>query len=77
MRGLLQEVDTKLLHDIPEMVYDEVLMSHLIDELLLFEQELRTILHYPPSYPSPLHGHHSSGGIAGPPFFPRECVVNR
>ena len=55
MRGLLQEVDTKLLHDIPEMVYDEVLMSHLIDELLLFEQELRTILHYPPSYPSPLH----------------------
>jgi len=55
MRGLLQEVETKLLHDIPEMVYDEVLMSHLIDELLLFEQELRTILHYPPSYPSPLH----------------------
>ena len=37
------------------MVYDEVLMSHLIDELLLFERELRTVLHYPPSCPSPFH----------------------
>lgn len=55
MRGLLQEVETKLAHDIPEMVYDELLMSHLIDELLLFERELRTVLHYPPSCRSPFH----------------------
>ena len=55
MRGLLQEVETKISHDIPEMVYDEVLMSHLIDELLLFERELRTVLHYPSSCPSPFH----------------------
>lgn len=55
MRGLLQEVETKLAHDIPEMVYNELLMSHLIDELLLFERELRTVLHYPPSCHSPFH----------------------
>ncbi len=54
IRGLLQEVEAKLLHDLPELVYDELLMSHLIDELLLFERELRTVLLYPKPLPSPL-----------------------
>ena len=28
-------------------------MSHLIDELLVFERELRTVLQYPHPHPSP------------------------
>ena len=39
----------------PEVVYNDLLMSHLIDELLLFERELRTILSYPLPFPSCLH----------------------
>ncbi len=51
IRGLLQEVESKLQTDLSEVVYDDALMSHLIDELLMFEQELRTVLQY--SLPSP------------------------
>lgn len=43
----------KLRHDIQDMVQDDLLMAHLIDELLLFTREL-TLLGYPPSSPSPL-----------------------
>lgn len=41
----------KLRHDLQDIVQDDVLMSHLIDELLLFTREL-TLLGYPPSLPS-------------------------
>lgn len=51
IRGLLQEVDMKLRADLSEVVYDDSLMAHLIDELLMFERELRTVILY--SQPSP------------------------
>ena len=51
IRGLLQEVESKLLHDLPQIIHDDDLMAHSIDELLLFERELRTVYHY--SHPSP------------------------
>ena len=52
-RGLLQEVEVKLRRDVQDMVQDDLLMAHLIDELLLFNRELM-LLGYPPSFPSPL-----------------------
>lgn len=51
IRGLLQEVEAKLLHDLPEIIHDDNLMAHSIDELLLFEKELRTVYQY--CHPSP------------------------
>ena len=43
----------KLRQDIQDMVQDDLLMGHLIDELLLLSRDL-TLLGYPPSSPSPL-----------------------
>lgn len=40
----------KLCIDIDEMVEDDALLSHLIDETLAFEQEIRESLGYPGSY---------------------------
>ena len=40
-RGLLQEVISKLEADLPAVVQDDALMAHLLDELLLFDHELR------------------------------------
>lgn len=53
-RGLLHIVAAKLKHDIPELLYDEQLLCHTIDELLLFDKELRSS-HYPASQPGCLH----------------------
>lgn len=36
--------------DVEEIAKDESLFSHLIDETLAFEQELRDVLGYPNSY---------------------------
>ena len=55
IRGLLQETEAKLLHDLPSVVYNDLLMSHLVDELLLFEKELRMVLGYPRPHTSLLH----------------------
>lgn len=38
--------------DIADIARDEHLFSHLIDETLSFEQELRDSLDYPSSFPS-------------------------
>ncbi|XP_072036444.1 RAD50-interacting protein 1-like isoform X2 [Amphiura filiformis] len=54
-RGLLQVVAAKLTHDIPELLFDEQLLSHTIDELLLFDKELRSNYGYPKSQPGCLH----------------------
>ncbi|XP_071500381.1 RAD50-interacting protein 1-like isoform X1 [Diadema antillarum] len=54
IRGLLHLVAAKLKHDIPELLFDEQLLCHTIDELLLFDKELRSA-HYPPSQPGCLH----------------------
>ena len=38
--------------DIEQIIQDEALFAHLIDEVLPFEQDLKTSLGYPNSYPS-------------------------
>lgn len=40
----------KLCNDIDEIVEDDAIFSHLIDETLAFEQEIRESLGYPSSY---------------------------
>ena len=55
IRGLLQEVEVKLLHDLPEIIHDDDLMAHSIDELLLFDKELRLTFQYSHPSPSILH----------------------
>ena len=45
----------KLLLDIPELLYDEHLFSHMIDETLAFDKELRTAYGYPASQLGVLH----------------------
>lgn len=40
----------KLCNDIDELVEDDAIFSHLIDETLAFEQEIRESLGYPSSY---------------------------
>lgn len=41
----------KISIDLPELVYDEVNFSHLIDEVLLFDSEIRNTYSYPPILP--------------------------
>eukprot|EP00731_Ephydatia_muelleri_P029349 Em0020g993a len=55
IRGLLQELEVKLLHDMSTILYEDAIMAHLIDELLLFEKELRSVVQYPSPHPSCLH----------------------
>ncbi|XP_030840742.1 RAD50-interacting protein 1 isoform X1 [Strongylocentrotus purpuratus] len=54
-RGLLHTVAAKLKHDIPELLFDDQLLCHTIDELLLFDKELRNSYHYPNNQPGCLH----------------------
>lgn len=50
IRGLVQLAVEKLCNDIDELVENDALFSHLIDETLAFEQEIRDTLGYPSSY---------------------------
>ncbi|KXJ69082.1 hypothetical protein RP20_CCG000224 [Aedes albopictus] len=52
IRGLVQLAIEKLVDDIDSISQDEALFGHLIDEILSFEQELKTTLGYPSSFPS-------------------------
>uniref|UniRef100_A0A182TWF7 RAD50-interacting protein 1 n=1 Tax=Anopheles melas TaxID=34690 RepID=A0A182TWF7_9DIPT len=52
VRGLVQLAIEKLIVDIEQIIQDEALFAHLIDEVLPFEQDLKTSLGYPNSYPS-------------------------
>ena len=60
IRGLLQELMKKLRHELNPSnhpnnkctIDDDYLLSHLIDELLLFDKEIRTIHSYSPLYPA-------------------------
>uniref|UniRef100_A0A182PZ79 Chromatin accessibility complex protein 1 n=1 Tax=Anopheles epiroticus TaxID=199890 RepID=A0A182PZ79_9DIPT len=52
VRGLVQLAIEKLIVDIEQIVQDEALFAHLIDEVLPFEQDLKSSLGYPNSYPS-------------------------
>jgi RAD50-interacting protein 1 len=52
VRGLVQLTIEKLLQDIEEICFDEQLFAHLIDEILSFEQDLKSTLSYPSTLPS-------------------------
>ncbi|KAK2176865.1 hypothetical protein NP493_625g01069 [Ridgeia piscesae] len=54
-RGLVQLAMEKMLADIPELLYDDHHYSHLIDETLTFDRELRLVHGYPTSLPGCLH----------------------
>ena len=45
----------KLLNDIPNMLYDEHMFSHMIDEVLSFDKELKNTYGYPENQPGCLH----------------------
>ena len=44
--GLLKVVVQKLEHSIPQIIDDDILFSHFIDELLLFNKELHMTHNY-------------------------------
>jgi RAD50-interacting protein 1 len=52
IRGLVQLTIEKLVSDIEEISFDEMLFAHLIDEILSFEQDLKTMLAFPNNLPS-------------------------
>ncbi|XP_058462968.1 RINT1-like protein [Malaya genurostris] len=52
VRGLVQLAIEKLVDDIDSICQEEALFAHLIDEVLSFEQELKTTLGYPGSFPN-------------------------
>ncbi|XP_078690910.1 RAD50-interacting protein 1-like isoform X1 [Branchiostoma floridae x Branchiostoma belcheri] len=54
-RGLLMLVADKLAQDMDSLLYDEHLFSHTVDEVLLFDRELRGSYSYPASQPGVLH----------------------
>ena len=55
MRGISLVVMEKLQTDIPELLYDETLFCHAINEALLFHRSLVENYDYPSSFPSVLH----------------------
>lgn len=55
MRGISLMAMEKLQSDIPELLYDESLFCHCINEALLFQRGLCDSFDYPNSFPSVLH----------------------
>ncbi len=55
IRGLVQLTMEKLVNDIEEISFDDQLFAHLIDEILSFEQDLKTMLAYPNNLPSAIN----------------------
>ena len=45
----------KLLNDIPNILYDEHIFSHMVDEVLSFDKELKNTYGYPENHPGCLH----------------------
>ena len=54
-RGLVELAMEKMNSDVPELMYDDHNYSHLIDETLTFDRELRMAHGYPASQPGCLH----------------------
>lgn len=52
VRALVQLCIEKLLSDIEEICLDDHLFAHLIDEILSFEQDIKSVLSYPNNLPS-------------------------
>jgi len=50
--GLLQFVVIKLDSDLSHFQLEDVVFSHIVDETLAFEHELRKVYSYPNDYPS-------------------------
>ncbi|XP_041364407.1 RAD50-interacting protein 1-like [Gigantopelta aegis] len=55
IRGLTMLAMEKLSHDLPELCDDEHVFSHLVDETLLFDRELRLTYSFPTHIPGCLH----------------------
>ncbi|XP_060066589.1 RAD50-interacting protein 1-like [Ylistrum balloti] len=51
MRGMVSMVTEKMTNDLPETMYDEHIFSHLVDEAILFDRELKDGYSYPPGLP--------------------------
>ncbi|XP_029019682.1 RAD50-interacting protein 1 [Betta splendens] len=54
-RGLLSLVQEKVASDASKLLYDDVLLCHLVEEVLQFEKELRSNQSYPAVLPGLLH----------------------
>ncbi|KAG7496949.1 RAD50-interacting protein 1 [Solea senegalensis] len=54
-RGLLSLVQEKVASDASRLLYDDALFSHLVEEVLQFEKELRSNHSYPAALPGLLH----------------------
>ncbi|XP_008314210.1 RAD50-interacting protein 1 [Cynoglossus semilaevis] len=54
-RGLLSVVQEKVAADASRLLYDDALFSHLVEEVLQFEKELRSSHSYPAGLPGLLH----------------------
>ncbi|XP_074647667.1 RAD50-interacting protein 1-like [Tubulanus polymorphus] len=54
-RGLVLLVMEKMVTDMDDLMYDEHLFSHMIDEALMFEKDLRGSYEYPTNQPGCLH----------------------
>ncbi|WAQ97395.1 RINT1-like protein [Mya arenaria] len=55
MVGMMTLVLEKMVHDLPELINDDHQFSHLVDEALLFDREVRESYGYPASLPGALH----------------------
>ncbi|XP_061418977.1 RAD50-interacting protein 1 [Lethenteron reissneri] len=55
IRGLMLLVMEKAAYDVPRLLFDDTLFCHLVDELLLFEREVRAAHGYPAALPGVLH----------------------
>ncbi|EDO38509.1 predicted protein, partial [Nematostella vectensis] len=47
IRGLLAVTTEKMIHSLPELLADEAVFSHFVDETLLFHKELHELYNYP------------------------------
>ena len=55
MKGMVSLVMEKMITDLPDLMYDEHQFSHLVDEAILFDREIRASYGYSSAYPGSLH----------------------
>ena len=55
MKGMVSLVMEKMTTDLPNLMYDEHQFSHLVDEAILFDREIRASYGYSSAYPGSLH----------------------
>lgn len=69
--GLMGLVMEKMAHDLPELLHDDHQFSHLVDEALMFDREVRASYGYPASLPGCLHL------LAEPEYFSKWLAIER